>query len=92
MTYKEAIASMGRLMTFKRFAFVAVLGAALGGCADADLGRILKNSVAGTAESACRAASNCSAGMRRDALAPKPAWDRGGAPPKDSPYRLPPPK
>lgn len=79
-------------MNVLRFVGVAVLGFGLAGCADMDMGQILKNSAAGTAESACRASSNCSTGVRRDALAPKPSWDRGGAAPKDSPFRLPPAK
>lgn len=65
---------------------------ALAGCTRQELGQILKGAAAGTAESACRSASNCSTGVRRDPLAPKPAWQTGGASPKDSPYRLPAPK
>lgn len=73
-----------------RFVAAAALTLALTGCADMDMGEMLKNTARGTAEGACRAASNCSTGMRRDPLAPKPAWQTGGAAPKDSPYRLPP--
>lgn len=73
-------------------AAVGALGLLLGGCSGGEWGRLLKTTAAGAAESACRSASNCSAGTRRDALAPKPAWETGGASPKDSPYRLPPPK
>lgn len=67
----------------------ALVGLALAGCSSDDMGQLLKNTARGTAESACRAASNCSTGMRRDPLSPKPAWQTGGAAPKDSPYRLP---
>ena len=77
-------------MKVVRFVAVAALALALSGCADMDMGQLLKNTARGTAESACRAASNCSTGMRRDPLAAKPAWQTGGAAPKDSPYRLPP--
>lgn len=79
-------------MTYVRLSAVAVLAVGLAGCAGMDMGQLLKNTAAGTAESACRASSNCSTGLRRDALAPKPSWDRGGASPKDSPFRLPPAK
>ena len=78
------------VMKVMRFAALAALAFALTGCADVDMGQMLKNTARGTAESACRAASNCSTGMRRDPLAPRPAWQTGGAAPKDSPYRLPP--
>ncbi len=72
-----------------RFIGAAVLGLALAGCSSGDFGQFLKNTARGTAESACRAASNCSTGVSRDPLSPKPAWQTGGAAPKDSPYRLP---
>lgn len=84
--------TQGTLMKLIRCAVVAMLAVGAAGCADMDMGQLLKNTAAGTAESACRAASNCSTGMRRDALAPRPSWDRGGASPNDSPFRLPPPK
>lgn len=64
----------------------------LTGCASTDWGQVFKGTLAGVAENACRSSSSCSTGMRRDALAPKPAWDTGGASPKDTPMRLPPPK
>ncbi len=67
----------------------AVAAIALSACTRAEMGQLLKNTARGTAESACRAASNCSTGTRRDPMSPKPAWQTGGATPKDSPYRLP---
>lgn len=67
----------------------AVVGLTLAGCSSGDMGQLLKNTARGTAESACRSASNCSTGIRRDPMSPKPAWQTGGATPKDSPYRLP---
>jgi hypothetical protein len=70
----------------------AVLVLALGGCSGRDLGIFFRSTAAGLAEGACRAAANCSTGMRSDPLAPKPAWQTGGAPPKDTPYRLPAPR
>lgn len=82
----------GAFMNIIRFIGAAVLVLALSGCADMDMGQLLKNTAAGTAESACRSSSNCSTGMRRDPVSPKPAWQTGGATPKDSPYRLPAPK
>ncbi len=60
-------------------------------CADADVGRVFKNSLAATAESACRSASNCSTGMRRDPLSEPPLWEKATGRPKDTPFRLPPP-
>jgi hypothetical protein len=73
--------------------FIRLLGAVavcllLTGCSSSEWGQIFKNTATGIAEGACRAASNCSTGMRRDPLAPKPAWDRGGASPKDNPFPL----
>lgn len=69
-----------------------IVAMALAGCTRQELGQILKGAAAGTAESACRAASSCSTGLRRDPLAPKPAWQTGGAAPNDQPFRLPPAK
>ena len=73
-------------MTIFKVLSAAVVGFSLAGCADGQWGEILRNTATGVAEGACRSASNCSAGMRRDALAPKPAWDKGGASPKDNPF------
>ncbi len=79
-------------MMIRRLLGAAILAAALAGCTRQELGHFLKGTAAGTAESACRAASNCSTGVRRDPLTAKPAWQTGGAAPKDSPFRLPAPK
>ena len=77
-------------MTKIRLLGLAAVVSALAGCSGTDVGQLLRNTAAGVAEQACRSASNCSTGMRRDPLSPKPAWQTGGATPKDSPYRLPP--
>jgi len=74
-------------MKIKRIIGLVVIAAALTGCADADMGQILKNTAAGMADGACRSSSSCSTGVRRDPVSPRPAWQTGGAPPKDSPYR-----
>ena len=77
-------------MARMRLLGLAVIVIALAGCSGTDVGSLLKNTATGVAEQACRSATNCSTGMRRDPLSPKPAWQTGGAAPKDSPYRLPP--
>ena len=45
---------------------------------------LMRNTARGVAEGACRNASNCDLGGKRDPLAEKPAWERGtGASMKD---------
>jgi hypothetical protein len=77
----------GRVMKIKEVFGAVVVFTVLAGCADADMGQMLKNTAAGVADGACRSSSSCSTGVRHDPVSPRPAWQTGGATPKDSPYR-----
>ncbi|MGE4061844.1 MAG: hypothetical protein AB7E79_00605 [Rhodospirillaceae bacterium] len=63
----------------------ALILVGLSGCSNPEWREILRNTVAGTAEGACRARAACSTGTRSDPLAPRPAWHTGGALPNDAP-------
>lgn len=73
-------------MRIIRLLGAGIVAVGIAGCSSQDWGQILKNTATGVADSACKSSSSCSTRMRRDPLAPKPAWDTGGAPPKDNPF------